>query len=65
MNRESYFSCYIAGMKSFIMRVPQNLDNKRILQELTRTNTKREDVKRALIKFNTDEMQGYRLVAKG
>ena len=32
---------------------------------MTKTNTKRDDVKRALIKFKTEEMQGYKLIAKG
>jgi len=67
MTRQSYFSCYIAGMKAFIMRMPENLREGRrdkILIEMAKTNTKREDVKRALIKFNSVEMQGYRLILK-
>jgi hypothetical protein len=53
-------------MKAFLKRMPQNSHIKeKIEAELIKSNTKRTDTKRALLKFNVEDSFGYKLMSVG
>lgn len=61
--KELYYSCYVPGMKVFFQALgvkPPKM--KRIEKELDASQTNRSDFKRVLIKFQKEQMLGFRLV---
>jgi hypothetical protein len=59
---EYFLSCYMPGVINYISRKFNNKNKQnKIKEELSKTNNKREGVRRALLKFTTDETFGFKL----
>ena len=64
--KELYFSCHLPGMKAYFRQLknifaPDKLA--KIEKELEHSDTKRADIKRVLMRFNKEQMIGFRLDA--
>ena len=62
--KETFYSCYITGMKAYFKAMKKTLTPKmllRIERELEQSDTKRSDIKRVLLRFDREQQLGYRL----
>ena len=62
--KELYYSCHLPGMKAYFrsfkkLLAPGKLQ--KIEKELEHSDTKRADIKRVLMRFNKEQMIGFRL----
>lgn len=60
--KEHFHSCYITGMKAYFKSLKVRSEKMaRIEKELDHSETKRSDIKRVLMRFQKEQMLGYRL----